>query len=86
MDNHDHLEQITDVQVKYVDTLMTLVNVIGVGIGFAKVSGDYTEQMALIVMVEHKVPETDLPPTDVVPREIEGVRVDVQEVGALTTF
>ena len=35
-------------------------------------------------MVTEKVPENQLPPKDRIPRELEGVRVDVQEFGTLT--
>jgi hypothetical protein len=37
----------------------------------------------LIVMVEQKIPHVLLAPEDVIPAEIEGVPVDVREVGKI---
>jgi len=39
--------------------------------------------VALVVMVSRKVPPHELAPQDILPREIEGIPVDVQEVGEL---
>ena len=40
-------------------------------------------EVALVVMVRRKVPEDPLAPGDRIPSEIDGVPVDVQEVGTL---
>lgn len=61
--------------------LMAKANVVGVGVGFRQVGGQRTETVALVVMVSRKLPATQLAPQDILPREIEGVPVDVQEVG-----
>jgi hypothetical protein len=37
--------------------------------------------MALIVLVRQKVPISQLDPEDIIPRILDGVPVDVQEVG-----
>jgi len=76
-------EKISDIQVRYVDELMEKENVVGVGIGLAKVDGEYTDELALVVLVEKKVPLEELAEADIIPAEIEGVRVDVQETGPL---
>jgi hypothetical protein len=63
--------------------LMTKANVVGVGIGFRSQRGVPTDQVALVVMVNRKVPKSKLKPKDLLPLEIEGIPVDVQEVGEL---
>ena len=45
--------------------------------------GQPTGEVALVVMVKKKVPHAQLAAEDVIPMQIEGVRVDVQEVGEL---
>jgi len=61
--------------------LMSKANVVGVGVGYRQVGGMRTETVALVVMVSRKLPTAQLAPGDVLPAEIEGVPVDVQEVG-----
>lgn len=73
--------KLTDVQARYAQVLMEKPNVVGVGIGLVKEGDEYTSESALVVMVEKKVPIEELLPEDVIPRTIEGVRVDVQETG-----
>lgn len=63
--------------------LMSKANVVGVGVGYREKGGKKTDDLSLVVMVERKVPETQLAPQDVVPKSIEGVPVDVQEVGQI---
>lgn len=69
------------VKERYEKELMMKANVIGVGIGIHKRAGEPTGGVSLVVMVTHKVPLGQLAPEDVIPSEIEGVSVDVQEVG-----
>lgn len=76
-----HYEKIKQVKDQYTDELMQKANVIGVGIGFAIQGGSRTDQLAIVVMVKQKLPRTKLKEKDVIPREIEGVPVDVQSVG-----
>ena len=78
--------KITDIQARYVDELMAKAHVVGVGIGMAKVDDEFTDEMALVVLVDEKVPMEELPPSDQIPAQIEGVRVDVQETGVFGTF
>ncbi|MGQ9708880.1 MAG: hypothetical protein ACUVXE_00180 [Anaerolineae bacterium] len=63
--------------------LMRKANVVGVGIGLRQRNGQYTGELAIVVSVTHKVLLDELDPGDVIPREIDGVPVDVQAVGAL---
>jgi hypothetical protein len=54
-------------------------NVTGLGVGFREVRGKRTEEIVLRVFVSRKLPLSELAPEDVLPREIDGVQVDVAE-------
>ena len=62
---------------------MAKANVVGVGIGFPTRAGKRLEEFALIVMVSQKLSIEALDPADLVPPEIDGVMVDVQETGEM---
>jgi hypothetical protein len=71
------------VKERHEKELMAKANVIGVGIGLQQQAGKTTVGMSLVVMVTHKVPREQLAPEDIIPSEIDGVAVDIQEVGEL---
>lgn len=79
----ERMARAAEVQARYTDELMRKANVQGTAIGLAKVNGKYTDQVALVVLVDKKVPSSLLDAKDIIPKELEGVRVDVQEVGVL---
>ncbi len=79
--NPSTLEQARLVKAQYEKTLLNLPNVVGVGIGFIQKKGQFTDEIGLIVNVTHKKPLADLPAAAVIPTELNGVPVDVQEVG-----
>jgi hypothetical protein len=66
--------------------LLEKPNVVGVGVGFRQKDGTPTETVALIVMVSRKLPASLLDPADQIPPVIDGVPVDVQEVGEITAL
>ncbi len=63
--------------------LMSKANVVGVGTGLRHKRGKLTDEAALVVMVSKKLPPSQLSPGDMIPAQIEGVPVDVQEVGEI---
>jgi len=79
----DEMARIRAVKAAHEAELMRKANVVGVGIGLRQRDGQYTGELALIVSVTHKVPPEELDAEDQVPREIDGVPVDVQAVGTL---
>lgn len=79
-------ERAQAVKRAYTSQLMAKANVVGVGVGFCMKGGERTGQVGLVVMVDHKLPRAQLSPADLIPREIEGVPVDVQEVGKIKAF
>ncbi len=85
MVNNEHqMAHVTSVQQRYGDWLMKMPHVVGVGVGYAMIHGSTTGELSLVVMVERKLPEDQIPPEQRIPRQLDGVRVDVQEMGAFT--
>ncbi|MEJ2757126.1 MAG: hypothetical protein P8046_01470 [Anaerolineales bacterium] len=78
MEPYEKVKQIKD---RYTDQLMKKANVVGVGIGLAVRNGVRTDELSIVVMVRQKVPWKKLDEDDIIPQEIEGVKVDVQPVG-----
>lgn len=74
-------ERAAIVKERVKDDLLSRANVIGVGIGYKTVGGQRTDQVALVVLVTHKLPADGLAKHDRLPSEIEGVAVDVQAIG-----
>jgi hypothetical protein len=68
----------------YEKILLAKANVVGVGVGFRFAKGQRIDTIGLVVMVTRKVPASQLRPEEVIPTELEGVPVDVQEVGPLS--
>jgi hypothetical protein len=91
MDNPNPLEQ--DPQLAYQKALLVKQaheqellekpNVIGVGVGLRQQGGVLTDIVALIVMVRRKLGVSQIDPANLIPSEIDGVPVDVQEVGEI---
>jgi hypothetical protein len=63
--------------------LLKKANVVGVGVGLRQREGQLTGEVALIVMVQKKISNSQLAPEDRIPAEINNVPVDVLEVGHL---
>lgn len=76
-------ERAQAVKRAYEHELMSKANVVGVGVGLRQRGGQRTKGVALVVMVKQKVPGSQLAPDDVIPSQIEGVPVDVQDVGEI---
>jgi hypothetical protein len=51
-----------------------------------KVGGQETAEKALVIYVEKKVPETMLAANEILPKEINGIKIDVVEVGKVTVM
>jgi hypothetical protein len=79
----EELERLRAVKALYEAELMRKANVVGVGIGLRQQEGELTGEPAIVVSVVDKVPSSHLTPDDVIPRELDGVPVDVQVVGKL---
>jgi hypothetical protein len=76
-------EQVKSVKETHERELLTKQNVVGCGVGYKFVNGKRTDKLAIVVMVREKVSENVLALEEIIPGEIDGVPVDVQEVGEL---
>jgi len=80
------IEKIRAVKDRHEEDLLKKKNVVGLGIGYREVGGQKTEQLSLVVMVRKKELPSQLDATDLVPSEIEGVPIDVKEVGEIVAL
>jgi hypothetical protein len=76
--------RIKAVMQDYKQDLLAKANVVGIGIGYRQLDGKPTDKLALVVMVAQKIPATELSQEDQIPATLEGIPIDVQEVGELT--
>jgi hypothetical protein len=83
-DINRQVQHASEVQEKYADALMRLPHVVGIGVGFIMRGGERMSEVGLIVMVDTKLPRAQLAEEDMIPRELDGVRVDVQETGVFS--
>ncbi|WP_322801945.1 hypothetical protein [Thermoflexus sp.] len=83
MSSAETLARIQEVKRRREAELLRKANVVAVGIGYRQRGGRSTDELCLVVSVRRKVPMEALAPEDRIPPEIDGVPVDVQEVGAL---
>jgi hypothetical protein len=73
--------EISRVKESNKEMLMAKPNVIGVGTGYKVSDGKRTSELCLVTLVRQKVPPSALQADAMVPREIDGVRTDVVEIG-----
>lgn len=74
---------IAAVQARHETALLRYPNVVGVATGIRMKRGKPTGEPCLVVYVERKVPRAKLHKSERLPREIDGVPIDVVEVGKL---
>jgi hypothetical protein len=82
-DTDSAFQRAVEVKDRYEEMLLSKANVVGVGVGIRQQDGIYTGEVALVVMVRQKLPSSEVSPEDFLPVEIDGIPVDVQEVGAI---
>jgi hypothetical protein len=80
MSEHDEVRLAKDLNK---GNLLAKPNVVGVGVGEKISQGRSTGELSVVVLVRQKVPLVGLQPEAVVPREIDGIRTDVVEVGLI---
>jgi hypothetical protein len=77
------LERAAQVKARFETELLSKANVVGVGVGFVSKAGQLLDQVGIVVNVRRKVPLDELAAEDVIPAELEGTIVDVNEVGEI---
>ena len=73
------LKEAQIVKAKYESDLLTRPGVTGVGVGYRTRDGAYTDEVCIVVMVEDKLDPDQVPPGAMLPDQLEGIPVDVQE-------
>lgn len=86
MGQDEQTARATLVQTKYTDMLLKIPHVMGVAVGLIKKDGVYTGVVGVVVMVDQKQPADTLAPQDLIPNQLDGVPVDVQEIGVPTAY
>lgn len=79
------MDDVQAIKTRYEDALLSLPGVVGVGVGMRQRGGQWTDEVCIVVSVQNKRSEDVLDPTEILPREIEGVPVDVLEVGEVSS-
>ena len=82
-DPHSAYQRAEEVKLRYQEEILTKANVVGVGVGLRRRGGVFTDEVAIIVMVSKKRMKVNLSAEELLPEQIEGVPVDVQEVGEI---
>lgn len=70
-------------QAMHEEELLAKNNVVGVAVGYKNQQGETNGDVAVVVLVERKLPIAALSVTDLVPKELAGMKTDVVEVGIL---
>jgi hypothetical protein len=79
----ENLEALVTVRKQHEEELLNKPNVTGVGVGWKITDGKKTSEMAIVSLVTKKLPKYQLRAQDLVPKEIEGCKLDVQESGVI---
>ena len=75
------MDKIKRIIEKYKEKIFELDNVVGVGCGYKQVQNRLTDEESIVVLVEQKLSEEELPQEHIVPQNIEEHQTDVIEVG-----
>ncbi|MDN5312427.1 MAG: hypothetical protein PWQ68_1400 [Thermoanaerobacteraceae bacterium] len=77
------MERIQRILRQYEKKLLSLDNVVGIGMGYKIVRGRITNKPAVMVLVKKKFPEEQLKSKHIVPKNLNEVPTDVIEVGEI---
>lgn len=80
------VESISRVKKRHEAEILAKKNVVGLGIGFRQRGGETSDELGLVVFVSKKLPDEAVSPEDRIPAFLDGVPVDVQEVGPIKAF
>jgi len=80
------MESVIQVKRQNLDYLLSKPNVVACGVGYKETGGVVTDELAVIVSVQRKVPSAQLAPQHMVPRALGEVRTDVVEVGKIKAW
>lgn len=76
-------QRIVQTQLDFQEELLMKRNVVGVAVGYKATAQGISDTPAVVVLVETKLPLAALSTEDEIPKEINGIRTDVLQVGRL---
>ena len=76
-------QAVTQVKEATKGKLLSMPNVVGVGVGYKTIGRTPTDQLGIIVLVRRKLPVAALSPESLLPKQVDGVKIDVIEVGEI---
>ncbi|MBZ0286642.1 MAG: S1 family peptidase [Anaerolineae bacterium] len=79
-------QDVFQAQAQAESELLNRSNVVGVAVGYKDDKTAQDGELSVVVLVERKLPLSALSATDVIPKQIDGVRTDVFEVGYLRAY
>ncbi len=74
------LDHIREVKARYESELLSKANVVSVGIGLPLRDGEPVAEPGIVVSVTHKVKANELAPQDLIPQQLDDVRVWIEAV------
>jgi hypothetical protein len=77
------LNEVRQAKTLHQSSLLTLPNVVGVGVGFKETHREKTDEICVMVLVNRKLSPEALPAKELVPKDLNKVRTDVIQVGDL---
>lgn len=77
------IKDIIKIKDKYKEVLFKFKGVVGIGIGNKKVKGRDTDILSIVINVIKKIPEKKLKNDEVIPKVLNGIPTDIQEVHKL---
>jgi hypothetical protein len=75
--------RVAEVKDKHETELLAMENVVGVATGLKMTGSKPTNKWSLLVLVEKKLPKSEVPKSSLVPAELSGALTDVVEVGKI---
>ena len=77
------INQFLEAQRRFQQQLLAKQGVVGVGIGYKNAEEGNNDELSVVAMVEQKKPLVAIQDEDKIPRELDGVKTDVIEVGIM---
>jgi hypothetical protein len=77
------LSQASQIKALHKERILAQQHVVGIGVGYKETKGRKTNEISLVVLVRRKLDQVQLAASAVVPREVDGLRTDVIQVGDL---
>jgi len=77
------IDQLLEAQRRFQEALLARSNVVGVAVGYRETAGQFTDELAVVALVQQKKPKDALHAADLVPPELDGAQTDVLEIGVM---